>query len=498
MEHTFYLFHLRFHFFTFSFRRDEDLVGGADFLGCVLIPLFSLRDGDTSLQWYPLCKRSSKSHIRGEIEVELSCEGLPGLNPHVDRLFREIQCMPEYQTSMLSIPTEGLTAGNAEHKGWQRLQESRGFPFYFPPCETELLEDLSVRVTLVVPSYVGKVFSSGVLLLTNYRLIFVSRMRLVDENTLLRNVMVAESDLSTEIAISSVFEVLLSSESDPQSSSGSQIESLSVKCSDGRSFTFLFRSGNGDDSEQGGGSGGGLGSGGGSTPTAAAATVAGKTASVNSSTAGTSALSSLASTVSSKDLTAALQSGTESHIKLNGKRTAAIVSVRIFSATTAFDEPTGAGIAEDPGLPFTTASSSKDLKRMSMKRQSGRFLGVPNSSSPTPAVLPLSSPSPERPVSSPGYQPLPTFDFIGVGQAWDDLCRNMSVFAVDSLDSEEGGPACRMYNRLFIRVCSLISLVDMTCYYCVHLFPLILFSFFSFWIFICFRELADTARDSII
>jgi Ca2+-dependent lipid-binding protein len=44
---------------------DEDDISADDFLGSVLIPLYSLREGMSSVKWYPLGRRSNKSHVSG-------------------------------------------------------------------------------------------------------------------------------------------------------------------------------------------------------------------------------------------------------------------------------------------------------------------------------------------------------------------------------------------------------------------------------------------------
>jgi hypothetical protein len=80
--------------YSFFWRRDEDTLSKNDFLGTTLIPLYSLYDGMSWLAWFPLHKRSSKSNISGEIEIELCCERVPGLDPTFEWLYREVTKMP--------------------------------------------------------------------------------------------------------------------------------------------------------------------------------------------------------------------------------------------------------------------------------------------------------------------------------------------------------------------------------------------------------------------
>jgi hypothetical protein len=56
---------------------DEDYTSADDFLGSVFIPVGSFYDGYNSQRWYRLGKRSSKSNVRGEIEIEIAVTGQP-------------------------------------------------------------------------------------------------------------------------------------------------------------------------------------------------------------------------------------------------------------------------------------------------------------------------------------------------------------------------------------------------------------------------------------
>jgi hypothetical protein len=124
-----------------------------------------------------------------------------------------------------------------------------------------VLEDYSIHVTMTVVSYCGKLSSSGVLFLTNYRLLFASRLRLVDPKAVKSVCHLRDSDFTTQvranrhrriaifsfislfnriqfqIPLGSIMDIALSTESDI---TGSSVEAITLKLSDGRTLTFCF------------------------------------------------------------------------------------------------------------------------------------------------------------------------------------------------------------------------------------------------------------------
>lgn len=180
-----------------------------DLIGFVLIPVYSMQEGNSSHGWYPLCKQSRQSSCniaqRGEIQLEISCFGKPDESQHAWHFFREVQRMPEFRLSLAStIDGSGQialvdsfqkygeqplsatntvstsTSGNGNTKdngvhGWNR------FPLFFPSIELETLEDVSIHAHILLGVEVGAV--PGVFLLTNYRVLFVSIARItMDRN----------------------------------------------------------------------------------------------------------------------------------------------------------------------------------------------------------------------------------------------------------------------------------------------------------------------------
>lgn len=188
---------------------DEDLSSGDHFLGMVLLPVLPLRDGDTFTAWYPLGKRSTRSTVGGDIEIELACSGMPDRESKAWRLFYLVQQLPEFSTNLAST-TDGLgqialdfegismsrkacTVGDTdsvssdedddEVTGPSPLLASavtklHGFPLHFPPIELEKLEDFSLRVHLKTVANGSRCSTPGLLLLTNYRLIFLPNTRI--------------------------------------------------------------------------------------------------------------------------------------------------------------------------------------------------------------------------------------------------------------------------------------------------------------------------------
>lgn len=177
---------------------DEDFVTADDFLGCVNISILALKEGDIFRKWYPLCKRSDRSHVGGEIEIEIACIRQPDNSNHLLQLFQDIQNMPEFSLSIAACengsgqvkvrdgPFGALLNANANasaddynESDEQHQLSVTGFPLIFPSNEIEYLEDLSLNVSLVTMLDAEKISEAGILLLTNFRLIFISLNRIM-------------------------------------------------------------------------------------------------------------------------------------------------------------------------------------------------------------------------------------------------------------------------------------------------------------------------------
>lgn len=190
---------------------DEDLTSGDRFLGLVLLPVLPLRDGDTFTSWYPLGKRSTRSTVGGDIEIELVCTGMPDRQSKAWRLFYLVQQLPEFTINLastkdgngqialdfesISMSRKACTVGDTDSVSSEEDEESvvsaastkmasattklHGFPLRFPPIELEKLEDFSLRVHLKTVVNGMKCTTPGLLLLTNYRLIFLPNARVI-------------------------------------------------------------------------------------------------------------------------------------------------------------------------------------------------------------------------------------------------------------------------------------------------------------------------------
>jgi hypothetical protein len=419
-------------------NRDEDTLSSNDFLGTTLISLYSLRDGQSWVAWFPLHKRSSKSTISGEIEIEFCCERVPGLDPAIERLYREVTLMPDMCFGMLSNPKERSLSNDSTSKigshrtrcenSWQSLREAKGFPFCFPPPEAERLEDISVRATLIAQTYLGKISSPGILLLTNYRLIFVSRMRLTHEYHVKRNNLMKESDLTCYIALGCICDVSVSNNDTDQTIAGKSGEALSVKTIDGRNITFFINAS--EYYELGAAS--------------AIARELSKDSLLSKSTKlqGVNSSAILAST-SHHDL----------HTRLNGKRGPSNIGNRVLAHSS-----------KEPIEDNKSGSRQNSKEDASVARGTPGVLTSQSSGSLTEArsnLQPLRSP--RSPIPPPKPSPVSVGDVVrndnqtalqmsGVSKAWEALCLHPKFGYLDALDSVEGGPATRMHCRLYLRV----------------------------------------------
>ena len=103
----------------------------------------------------------------------------------------------------------------------------KGFPLHFPPIETEILEDMSLRVNILCMVNATKITNPGILFLTNYRLIFVSLTNIFKKNSSYsqaNNIHMGidaskrmegpSLDLTTSIPISTIMSVSLTTENE--------------------------------------------------------------------------------------------------------------------------------------------------------------------------------------------------------------------------------------------------------------------------------------------
>ena len=287
---------------------DEDVKSGDQFLGMTLLPLFSLRDGDTFSSWYPLGKRSTRSTVGGDIEIELTCSGMPDPDSRAWRLFYQIQQLPEFSLNLaacsdgngqIALDFEGIQMPRKDKSGQVRslvgdtdsaassddednsgepdtasLRQLRtqaslpassmihGFPLRYPSIELEHLEDFSLRVHLKCVVNAAKLSVAGLLILTNYRLIFLPNYRIAvacttdtrgraysDAQSQTRSSVTnspsqlprRDVDLSTQIPIACISDVAFTTDlEDSGPYAGSNFETVRLTTTDCRKITFQF------------------------------------------------------------------------------------------------------------------------------------------------------------------------------------------------------------------------------------------------------------------
>jgi hypothetical protein len=224
--------------------NDPMLSARDNFLGVTYIPLLSLPQHHASPKWCKLGKRTSKSHVTGEIKIVAYCDSCPDVN--AQRILREIQNIPELN--------HGNGANVASSKTWKNLfednhpdnfsQEFIGrFPTQFPPLETECLEDLSLLVSLrpcaEKLSDSQSFYTDGLLLLTNYRLIFVSHRRLAfasEARDFLNQSFGETYELSCDIPLASIVSISMNLQPDPSApgNSSSFLDALMIRTNDSK------------------------------------------------------------------------------------------------------------------------------------------------------------------------------------------------------------------------------------------------------------------------
>ena len=150
----------------------------------------------------------------------------------------------------LRVNTNVHTSERAEDAN----EKISGFPLHFPSIEVEVLEDISLRVSLVSVVNGSKIVTSGALLLTNFRLIFVCLSRILKSSNINNYhpkstiadtpqiTLSSELDVTLHIPICSIVHVSLTSEVETeQGGNGSYNEAIRIKTSDFRNMTFAFR-----------------------------------------------------------------------------------------------------------------------------------------------------------------------------------------------------------------------------------------------------------------
>jgi len=236
-----------------------------DFLGCVQLPTLAFNAGYRHKGWHQLRKRSSRSHVRGSIELEISCDVSPRVSYEPYKMYHTIRLLPELR---LTVPKPGKDGTRFESKLCNeaireyvsQIKHGESFPFQYPPVESELFEDFAVKVSLLSTSSVclpeatvsdnRLILIDGIVILTNYRLIFVSLTRLsstidVDnENGMVSCDSTSEAEsmnFATHVFLSNIMEVVNSSGTDLGIAGVSGLSDvLRIKVADGRKLSLVF------------------------------------------------------------------------------------------------------------------------------------------------------------------------------------------------------------------------------------------------------------------
>eukprot|EP01039_Chlorochromonas_danica_P009439 gene9438-10428_t len=279
---------------------DEDYSSADDFLGQVVIPLLPfhllLHPNQPNLSWYPLCRRSSRSSYGGAIQLEITCASSSSYVPELQAFAKEVLQLECFRLNILpaldgmgliglrdlnpipatrQLPQEKLSValagegveetveeeycnkavkneGDAEEVMEEEnvktaspelmdqwLREQCAFPFSFPSHQTEALEDLALHVSMVqIFGGNRRIAVSGVLLLTNYRLLFVSHGRILRFSSCTESID-DDTDLTTQISTAQIVSVHLLSDYDV--TVNTSFEALKIRTTDHRLLLFLFK-----------------------------------------------------------------------------------------------------------------------------------------------------------------------------------------------------------------------------------------------------------------
>lgn len=189
---------------------------GERFLGVVYVPIIPINSMSEVGKWYKLGKRSSKSHVSGEVYIDAYCDECYDFYPL--QILKMVQDMHDIKGHVsdpsIIVPQTDDTPDKEISAGKKRLMNK--FMMQFPPLETEHLEDICLSVTLKPTLERGNttstLFCDGILLMTNYRLIFVSNSRLMFNQN---EYFTLDTDLTTTIPLTTVVSCVACNDQDP-------------------------------------------------------------------------------------------------------------------------------------------------------------------------------------------------------------------------------------------------------------------------------------------
>ena len=220
---------------------------GERFLGVVYVPIIPISSMTEVGKWYKLGKRSNKSHVSGEIYVDAYCDKCYDFYPL--QILSTVQDMPDLRSHVANvskvIPHRERNSDRDVREASKRI--SGRFMMQIPPLETEHLEDICLSVTMKPTiergnSQRGTLFCDGILLLTNYRLIFVSNSRLMFN---INDFFTLDTDLTTSIPLTTVVTCTGCSDTDPHDTNSRVFhDGITITTNDARvmyHFCFLPR-----------------------------------------------------------------------------------------------------------------------------------------------------------------------------------------------------------------------------------------------------------------
>lgn len=190
---------------------------GERFLGVVHVPIIPISSMSQVGKWYKLGKRSNKSHISGEIYIDAYCDECYDYYPlQILNTVQDMKDLKGHVADSAAIVSHSESTPEADIIAGARRLEGK-FLLQVPPLETEQLEDISLSVTLKPTLEKGNgnngtLFCDGILLLTNYRLVFVSNSRLMFNQN---DFFTLDTDLTTSIPLTTVLTCTACSDQDP-------------------------------------------------------------------------------------------------------------------------------------------------------------------------------------------------------------------------------------------------------------------------------------------
>jgi hypothetical protein len=215
--------------FTFHFDRTirharlevwhTDYVGSTDrFLGMVLIPLFTISSARSISGWFGLGKRLHGYNVSGEIQFEILTK-LEGESFPFE-IYRQIFQLPEMAFLSTCLPN------------YLPITKKSKF-FQFPG---EVLDDIALQVALKTTFKNINLFFLGIVILTNYRLIFVSCDRLDGIAGKLDNLDLDPLEFSVYVMLGSIVSVAISEEKDE--GTGMSMDTVNIKTLDNKVWKY--------------------------------------------------------------------------------------------------------------------------------------------------------------------------------------------------------------------------------------------------------------------